>query len=72
MSSALRVALVANAASGNSDPARCTEWLRTFGAEVESFTIDQLDRAVAAGADRLVVAGGDGSIAPVAAAAGRA
>ena len=72
MSSALRVALVANAASGNSDPDRCAEWLRTFGAEVEPFTIDQLDRAVAAGADRLVVAGGDGSIAPVAAAAGRA
>ena len=72
VSRALRVALVANAASGNSDPDRCTEWLRTFGAEVESFTIDQLDRAVAAGADRLVVAGGDGSIAPVAAAAGRA
>ena len=72
VSGALRVALVANAASGNSDPDRCAEWLRTFGAEVEPFTIDQLDRAVAAGADRLVVAGGDGSIAPVAAAAGRA
>ena len=39
---------------------------------MEPFTIDELDRAVAAGADRLVVAGGDGSIAPVAAAAGRA
>jgi diacylglycerol kinase (ATP) len=49
----------------------CAERLRAFGAEVELFTIDEVERAVAAGADRLVVAGGDGSIAPVAAAAGR-
>jgi diacylglycerol kinase (ATP) len=70
--SALRVALVANAGSGTCNPDQCAEWLRTFGAEVEPFGIDELERAVAAGADRLVVAGGDGSIAPVAAAAGRA
>jgi diacylglycerol kinase (ATP) len=69
---ALRVALVANAGSGTCDPDQCAEWLRSFGAEVEPFAIDELERAVAAGADRLVVAGGDGSIAPVAAAAGRA
>lgn len=69
---ALRVALVANAESGTCDPDQCAEWLRTFGAEVEPFAIDEIERAVAAGADRLVVAGGDGSIAPVAAAAGRA
>lgn len=72
MGSALRVALVANAGSGTCDPDMCAEWLRTFGAEVEPFAIDEVERAVAAGADRLVVAGGDGSIAPVAAAAGRA
>jgi diacylglycerol kinase family enzyme len=69
---ALRVALVANAGSGSCDPDQCAEWLRSFGAEVEPFAIDELERAVATGADRLVVAGGDGSIAPVAAAAGRA
>ncbi len=63
---------MANAGSGTCDPDQCAEWLRTFGAEVELFAIDELDRAVAAESDRLVVAGGDGSIAPVAAAAGRA
>lgn len=50
----------------------CAEWLRTFGAEVEPFEIHELDRAIAADAERVVVAGGDGSIAPVAAAAGEA
>ena len=43
-----------------------------FGAEVRRFGMDELDEAVACGADRVVVAGGDGSIAPVAAAAGAA
>jgi diacylglycerol kinase (ATP) len=66
------VALVANAGSRGCDPGVCAQRLQSFGAEVETFAIDQVDRAVAAGADRLVVAGGDGSIAPVAAAAGRA
>jgi diacylglycerol kinase (ATP) len=70
--SALRVALVANAASRNCDPDLCAERLRGFGAEVEPFRIDELERAVAAEPDRLVLAGGDGSIAPAAAAASRA
>ena len=70
--SALRVALVANAASRRCTPDVCVDRLQSLGAEVELFAIDELERAVAAGADRLVVAGGDGSIAPVAAAAGRA
>jgi diacylglycerol kinase (ATP) len=68
----LRVALVANAGSRRCDPQLCAQRLQAFGAEVELFAIDKIDRAVGAGADRLVVAGGDGSIAPVAAAAGRA
>jgi YegS/Rv2252/BmrU family lipid kinase len=63
---------VANAGSGASSPALCAERLRSFGAEVRSFDLDELDTAVACGADRVVVAGGDGSIAPVAAAAGGA
>jgi diacylglycerol kinase (ATP) len=66
------VALVANERSGDSDPARCAERLHSFGAEVRSFAIEDLDDAVASGADRIVVAGGDGSIAPVAATAGAA
>jgi diacylglycerol kinase (ATP) len=66
------VALVANERSGDSHPAVCAERLRAFGAEVRSFDIDEAEHAVACGADRIVVAGGDGSIAPVAAAAGGA
>jgi diacylglycerol kinase (ATP) len=66
------VALVANERSGDSDPAVVAERLRSFGAEVRSFDIDEAGEAVASGAERVVVAGGDGSIAPVAAAAGAA
>jgi diacylglycerol kinase (ATP) len=66
------VALVANERSGASDPALCAERLASFGAEVRRFAIEELEAAVAWGADRVVVAGGDGSIAPVAAAAGEA
>ena len=66
------VALVANERSGASDAALCAERLRSVGAEVTLFDMDELEDAVGSGADRVVVAGGDGSIAPVAAAAGRA
>jgi YegS/Rv2252/BmrU family lipid kinase len=70
--SATTVALVANEDSGSSNPALCAERLRSFGAEVRLFGLGELDAAVGFGADRVVVAGGDGSIAPVAAAAGAA
>jgi diacylglycerol kinase (ATP) len=66
------LALVANERSGSSNPAGCAERLHAFGAEVSRFDIAELDDAVASGADRIVVAGGDGTIAPVAAAAGAA
>ena len=66
------VALVANERSGSSDPERCAECLRSFGAKVRRFDIDQIGEAVVSGVRRVVVAGGDGSIAPVAAAAGAA
>jgi diacylglycerol kinase family enzyme len=69
---ATRVALVANERAGTSDPGLCAERLASFGAEVQRFDVDEVEAAVASGADRLVVAGGDGSIAPVAAAAGEA
>jgi diacylglycerol kinase (ATP) len=39
---------------------------------VEAFDVDEAERAAAAGCDRVAVAGGDGSIAPAAAAAGAA
>lgn len=66
-----KLALVVNEGSGASDPFPVAERLRAFGAEVEVFGIDAAGQAAAAGADRVVVAGGDGSVAPVAAAAGR-
>jgi diacylglycerol kinase family enzyme len=64
------VALVANQRSGSSDPELCAKCLRSFGARVRRFDIDEIGAAVGSGADRVAVAGGDGSIAPVAAAAG--
>ena len=66
------VALVVNERSGGSNPALLVERLRAFGAEVMRFDVDEVAGAVASGAERIVVAGGDGSIAPVAAAAGAA
>jgi diacylglycerol kinase (ATP) len=69
---AATVALVANERSGSSDPELCAEQLGRFGADVRRFGLDQLEQAAESGAGRLVVAGGDGSIAPAAAVAGRA
>jgi diacylglycerol kinase (ATP) len=66
------VALVANEGSGSSDPELCAACLKASGARVKRFGIDQLGRAVRWNPDRLVVAGGDGSIAGAAAAAGAA
>jgi diacylglycerol kinase (ATP) len=68
----IAVALVANERSGDSNPALCVERLRSLGADVMPFDLDEIDDAVASGAERIVVAGGDGTIAPVAAAAGTA
>jgi YegS/Rv2252/BmrU family lipid kinase len=66
------VALVANEGSGSSDPELCAACLEASGAEVKRFDIEALERAVASTPDRLVIAGGDGSIAGAAAAAGAA
>ncbi len=68
-SAATRIALVANADSGSADPRACAERLRAFGAHVERYELDQLERAAASGAERLAIAGGDGSIGAAAAAA---
>jgi YegS/Rv2252/BmrU family lipid kinase len=66
------MALVANERSGSSDPGLCAARLESSGANVLRFPIEQLRCAVESHPDRLVVAGGDGSIAAVAAAAGAA
>jgi diacylglycerol kinase (ATP) len=66
------IALVANPDSRSCDPDEVAERLRGLGAEVELFAVDEADRAAASGADRVAVAGGDGSIACAAAAAGAA
>ena len=68
----ISIALVANPGSGSCDPEEVEAYLRAAGAEVQRFELDQAERAAASGAERVVVAGGDGSVAPVAAAAGRA
>ena len=67
-----KVALVANEGSGSSDPGQCVACLEAAGARVKRFDIEQLERAVEYRPDRLVVAGGDGSIAGAAAAASAA
>lgn len=67
---AIRVALVANPESGlNTDRVALEAELRSAGAEVVSFDLDQLDDAAGCGVDRLVVAGGDGMLGPAAEAA---
>lgn len=61
------IALFANPDSGRGSAPRVEHDLRTLGAEVRlADTVDAL-RAAATGADRLAVAGGDGSVAPAAA-----
>ena len=67
---AIRVALVANPESGlNTDRTALEAELRSAGAEVVVFDLDQLEDAAACGVDRLVVAGGDGMLGPAAEAA---
>ena len=43
------VALVANERSGSSDPGRCAECLRSFGAKVRRFDIEEIGEAVVSG-----------------------
>jgi diacylglycerol kinase (ATP) len=66
------IALIANPRSGSSDPGEVASYLRDAGAEVELFALDEAERAGASGASRIVIAGGDGSVGPVAAIAGGA
>jgi diacylglycerol kinase (ATP) len=66
------IALVANPNSRACDPDEVAERLRSHGAEVELFEVEDAERAARSGCDRVAVAGGDGSIAHTAAAAGAA
>ena len=63
------LALLENPRSGSGDCGEVERLLRERGAEVRAFGFDQVASAVDARPERLVVAGGDGSIGPVARAA---
>lgn len=63
------IALLVNRDSGDGAAERVDEQLAACGADVESFPIGDWKPAARSGAERLVVAGGDGSIACAAAAA---
>lgn len=72
--SAVRIALTANPRSGGGlDPSSLADAMRAHGAEVEIYgcELDELKRLEAASPERVAVAGGDGTIALAAAAAGR-
>ena len=66
------IALLANPESGQGEADEVAEAMRGLEVDVTAFGFDQLDRAIAAQPERLVVAGGDGSLGCVAAPAGRA
>lgn len=66
------VALLANPASGGGEAERVGELLRKGGAEVLAFAIGEWQEASRSGAQRIAVAGGDGSIGCAAAAASSA
>lgn len=66
------IALLANTKSGDGRAGHVERLLREAGANVESFEVSEPDRAAASGAERIVVAGGDGSIGRSAAEAARA
>lgn len=67
-----RIALIANPDSGPADDLDVADLLADGGAELVRFGIGEADEAADAGAERIVVAGGDGSIAPAASAAAKA
>ncbi len=70
----MKVALIANRASGSGlDPEPLVQAMRAHGAEVSVFGCEDadLERAAADAPERLVVAGGDGTVASVAELAGR-
>ena len=67
-----KVALLANPDSGSGEANDVAECLRGHGLEVTEFSLEEASDAVESGPELLVVAGGDGSLACVAAPAARA
>jgi YegS/Rv2252/BmrU family lipid kinase len=67
-----RIALLANPESGSGEATEVERVLGDLGAEVERFGLDRCEAASASRPDRIVVAGGDGSVGCAAEAAGRA
>ena len=63
------LALLVNTKSGQGEAERVEELLEETGVAVGCFDVREPERAASSGAERLVVAGGDGSIGPAAAAA---
>jgi YegS/Rv2252/BmrU family lipid kinase len=68
----IRIALLANPGAGGGDAHDVAAELRRRGAEVHQLPLQRLETALALRPDRIVVAGGDGSLAGPAAAAGPA
>ena len=59
----MRIALIANAASGGGlDIEPLADRMRRHGADVHAFGLDELEQAAASQPERVVVAGGDGSV----------
>jgi diacylglycerol kinase family enzyme len=68
----VKIALIQNPDSGSGAAEGVAALLAAAGAEVETFAVDEADRAGRSGAERIAVAGGDGSIGCAAAAAAAA
>jgi len=66
------LALLANPDSGSGEAKAVESMLRDRVGRLETFALDQGDRAAASGCERIVVAGGDGSVGCGASAAARA
>jgi diacylglycerol kinase (ATP) len=66
------IVLLANPDSGSGEASDVARAMRRLGAKVAAFGLDQIDAALRVEPARLAVAAGDGSLGPVAAAAGRA
>jgi diacylglycerol kinase (ATP) len=65
----VRIALIANPASRSSDPEEVEAELRAAGAEVTRIDLEAAGSDAASGAERVAVAGGDGTVGPAAATA---
>lgn len=67
-----RLALLTNPQSGSGHAGGVADALRAAGAQVTAFGLDRVEDALASRPERIVVAGGDGSLGAAAAAAARA